>query len=206
MFAIQLSPAEVFDRLSAPQRVDDDVRARERAKERELVTRFREGDVQAFATLVAAHMSRLTRFATYLLGSPDAAEDCVQGVLVDLWDHRDRVEVGRPLRPYLLRAIQNRVHNERRAETVRTKYQRTETAANVGHVPNPEEAILTSAMVQDALRQLPDRRQLALRLRLEQGLNDLEISEFLQISLPATDRLLRRALAELRDILVVSKK
>jgi RNA polymerase sigma-70 factor (ECF subfamily) len=181
-----------------------------RARERALIERVRNDDGDAFAMLVTEHLPRLTRFATYLLGSADAAEDCVQMVFVHLWKRRHELDVDRPLRPYLLRAVQNRSLNEHRAETVRMKYRnRIQVHAAAGtlatNVPSPEEQILTEAMVQAALAQLPERRQLALRLRLEEGLTDHEVADTLGISLMATDRLIRRALANLRDILLVSK-
>ena len=178
-----------------------------RGEERVLVARLRSGDISAFTALVSYHIRRLTSFATWLLGSADSAEDCVQGVLVHLWDHRASIDPDRPLRPYLIRAVQNQVLRERRAEGVREKYRRAQrqlaSERTVGG--NPEDAILTGAMVQDAMAQLSERRQLALRLWLEMGLTDPEIAETLGISLQAADRLIRRALSDVRDLLLVSK-
>jgi len=210
MLGMLFSRAGAFARAVA-SRHDDAARtheqARQRAEERELLIRLRDGDVSAFETIIAAHLNRLTRFATYLLGAADAAEDCVQTVLVHLWEHRTTLDVERPLRPYLLRAVQNRVASERRAQGVRERYRDSAIGADRTSVQNPEDAILTGAMVQTALSQLSERRQLALRLRLEEGLTDLEVGGVLGISAQATDRLIRRALADLKDLLLgVSKK
>jgi RNA polymerase sigma-70 factor (ECF subfamily) len=192
----------------SPEQPDQSSSEVVRTRERLLIEQVRNGDGRAFAELVSQHISRLTRFARYLLGSDDTAEDCVQSVFVHLWEHRQRLDPDRPLRPYLLRAVQNRVISERRAEGVRGKYRDAQllTASEHTAVPNPEDAILTGAMIQNAIQQLPERRQLALRLWLSEGLTDPEIADVLGISLQATDRLIRRALADVRDILVVSKK
>lgn len=183
---------------------------RARTEERALILRVRDGDTQAFAKLVQQHMNRVTRLAYHLVGSHDVAEDVAQTVFVQLWDHRDRLDPDRPLRPYLLRAVHNRALDERKAEGVRARYrvqvQGEALAGSIGAaVPSPESGVLTTTTVQAALRRLSERRRLALRLWFEESLTHEEIAAVLGVSLQATDRLIRRALAEIREILLVSK-
>jgi RNA polymerase sigma factor (sigma-70 family) len=189
----------------------NDERAAARAEERGLVLRVRASDAEAFALLVRRHLDAVTRMATYLVGSADAAEDVAQRVLVQLWEHRVTLDPERPLTPYLRRSVRNCALNDRKAHTVRAQYRERiqgEIAAGTipASTPSPEETVLTVATVQAALHQLPHRRQLALRLWFEEELTYSEIADILETSVQATDRLLRRALADLREMLLVSKK
>jgi len=187
----------------------DSARADGRARERALLIRVRDGDADAFRAVVEQHIDRVTRLAVYLIGAPDVAEDVTQYVFVQVWEHRRTLDPDRPLRPYLLRAVHNRAANERKADAVRARYRQTVHAEALAGairttVPSPEGSVLTSALVQQALDRLQERRQLALRLWFEQELTPPEIAEVLGISPQAADRLMRRALADLRDILAAS--
>jgi RNA polymerase sigma-70 factor (ECF subfamily) len=53
--------------------------------QRELVDRARRGDHDAFATLVAAAITRLDAVARLILHGPDEAQDAVQETLVRAW-------------------------------------------------------------------------------------------------------------------------
>lgn len=190
---------------AAPASLPDDTDARERA----LLARLVQGDSEAFAALVDRHLNRVTKFAVYLTGSDDMAEDIAQAVFIQLWERRATVDPNRPLRPYLLRAAHNRVIDEQRAGAVRQKYHEYVRASAIAGsiraaVPSPESGILATATVHEAIRHLSERRQLALRLWFEEEMTAAEIADTLSISPTAADRLVRRALAELRQILLVS--
>jgi RNA polymerase sigma-70 factor (ECF subfamily) len=173
--------------------------------ERVLVGRLRQGDPEAFATLMAQYTNRLTRFAFYTVGSRDAAEDVVQQVFVDLWERRATLDPDH-LKAYLFRAVRYRALNERTSQAVRQRYTTTiqaeaEAGAIPTVVPSPEERVLTSAAIQAAVKQLSERRRLAIRLRLEEEMTYPEIAESLGVSPMAAQRLVARAMADLRTLL-----
>jgi RNA polymerase sigma-70 factor (ECF subfamily) len=174
-----------------------------------LIAQLREGDAQGLATLVDLHFDALIRFAYYLVGSRDAAQDVVQDVFVRLWEHPELFTVSRSLKQYLYAAVRNHALDIRKYESVRARHREMTQVAAVNDVlltetPSPEDAILTVSTVQDAIRKLPDRRQLAVRLRIEQELSHAEIGQILGISTGAAERLVLRALEALREILRVS--
>ena len=176
-----------------------------RDEERALVGRLQAGDPDAFAAIVARYAERLTRFAFYIVGSHDAADDVVQQVWVQLWERRAIVEPDQ-LTPYLYRAVRNRALNEQSASAVRERFRanvqaEAATGTATAAVPSPEDAVLTIAVVQAAVDRLSDRRRLAIRLRLEEELTHAEIAEILGVSAVAAQRLVARAIADLREIL-----
>lgn len=184
----------------APPRID--------SGERDLLTRVRVGDPQAFATLVEQYLEQVTRVAYYIVGSRDAADDVAQIVFVQIWEQRAVLDPARPIKPYLLRAVRNRALDERKADAVRSRHRlqaiAEATAGTVAAVvPSPEGAVLSAATVQAAVARLSERRQLALRLRLEEQLTHAEIGHILDIAPAAAERLVARALQEVREILGV---
>lgn len=170
-----------------------------------LVERLRQGDPDAFARLMTQFIDPLTRFAWYLLGSRDAAEDVVQQVFVEIWERRTDLS-PEIMRPYLYRAVRNRVLNERRYNDVRQRFVAEKQAqasydSSLASTASHEDDILTTEAYRIAIGQLPERRQLAVRLRVEEEMTHAEIAEILGISSVAAQSLVARGLAELRSIL-----
>lgn len=176
-----------------------------RDEDRSLVGRLQAGDPAAFAAIVARYTERLSRFAFYIVGSRDAADDVVQQVWVQLWERRTTLEPDQ-LTPYLFRAVRNRALNEQSAAAVRERFRanvqaEAATGTIAAAVPSPENEVLTTAVVQAAVEQLSERRRFAIRLRLEEELTHGEIADILGVSAVAAQRLVARAIADLREIL-----
>lgn len=174
-----------------------------------LIARLREGDTEAFRALSKHYLNMLTRFAYYMSRSRDLADDIVQHVLIGVWENRVSLEPDRSLKSYLFRSIRNRALDERKAAMVRDRYKDgayQDAVAGVIHAytPSPESGILTTITVQNAIDQLSERRQLAVRLRLEEGMSHAEIAEVLQLTPENAKRLVARSITELRKILGVS--
>ena len=174
-----------------------------------LVLQLRAGDSRALTALVEDHFGALVRFAYYLLGSRDWAQDVVQDVFVRIWEHPETFAPTRSLKQYLYAAVRNHALNEQKYEAVRMRHQEATRAAaeadpSLIGTPSQENAILHDATIQVALRQLSDRRQQAVRLRIEEQLTHAEIGQILGISTVAAERLVLRALEDLRKILRVS--
>ncbi len=173
-----------------------------------LVRQISEGDVRAFTSLVTKYLFPVTRFAYNMVRSEDAAEDIAQNVFIQLWERRAGLGEIRSIKAYLFRIVKNIALNERKAFSVRKRHQAQVYAdPRQGIVPGQwdreESLLLTTTTVQEAIHELPERRQLVLRLRLEDELSHAEIGEILGISPQAAQVLAGRALAELRKKLGV---
>ncbi len=173
-----------------------------------LAVRIQQGDSHAFALLVDRYLDRLTRFAMAMVDSHDAAEDVVQHVFVWLWESRAAVDPARPFKSYLYRAVRNRVLNERDGTHVRARYQslvasEISSGARLSSVASPEGAILSAEELEYVLRQLPERRKAAVRLRYEAQLSYDEIGDAMGISTQAATQLVLRGVEQLRILLRV---
>ena len=72
--------------------------------ERDLLTRLKSGDQDAFDSIFRAHYAQLVAFAQGLLRDRAAAEDAAQEVMLELWKRRGELAIHESLRAYLLRA------------------------------------------------------------------------------------------------------
>jgi len=171
-----------------------------------LVQRIQQGDEDAFTIIVRKYINSATRFANYMVHSRDIADDIVQGTFVYLWENRNVLDPEKSLKSYIFTAVRNKILNERKATRVRERYSQitqAESTAGVGktYVPSAENQILTEVAVHEALCMLSERRQLAVRLRIQEEMTHAEIGEILEITTDNAKKLVNRGLAELRNFL-----
>lgn len=195
--------------------------------DRTLLERISQDDHQAFALLVGRYIDSVTRFAFHAIGTADGAEDVAQDVFVRFWEKRNEVPEIRSVKAYLLKLARNRSLNILKAEGIRDRYKLLENPGLGERVygdsngepgidsgrnrlvnqwdggQNPEEQLLNATTIQAALQQLPERRQLVLHLRVQEGLSHAEIGDIMGISPQAAQVLAGRALSDLRKILGV---
>jgi RNA polymerase sigma-70 factor (ECF subfamily) len=166
-----------------------------------LIERLRSGDEQAFDTLFRAWYAPLVRLSTGLVRSRAVAEEIVQDVMLELWRHRDRLNLEGSAEAYLLRSTRNRSLNHLRHERVQDR------AAPLlqREFDRPSRPVdrLVGAEVAEAVRiavdELPARTREVFELSRVHGLKYLEIAESLGISVKTVEAQMGRALRILRE-------
>jgi DNA-directed RNA polymerase specialized sigma24 family protein len=81
----------------------------------ELIERARSGDTDAYAALVQRYQELAVRGAYLVTGDVAEAEDAAQQAFVKAYFALDRVRLGAPFRPWLLRIVVNEASNLRKA-------------------------------------------------------------------------------------------
>jgi RNA polymerase sigma-70 factor (ECF subfamily) len=172
-----------------------------------LVARAREGDPDAFASLVRAHQDVAFRTAMLITRNAADAEDAAQEAFVKAHRALHRFRLGEPWRPWLLAIVANEARNRRRSAG-----RRAHLALRAGAEPAPraapgaDVAVLAGARrgtLLAALHQLaPDHREV-LTLRYLLDLSERECAAVLGCR-PGTvksraSRALRRLRAELGE-------
>jgi RNA polymerase sigma-70 factor (ECF subfamily) len=175
-------------------------------RERELLTRVREGDRDAFGELVERYLQRAMALAMRLLRHREDAEDLVQDAFLSALQHIDSFDLSRPFWPWLSRIIVNRGLDVAAARSTRATYALEEDVSDSR--PSPAETA-ERGEVRDEFRRtlalLPERRRMVVQLFEVDGFSVAEIAKLLDSS-PATirwhlhvaRRQLRNALAPLR--------
>ena len=171
-----------------------------------LVERARNGDVNAYETLVQHYQQLAFRVAYQVTGDAADAEDAAQEAFVNAYYALGRFRPGAPFRPWLLRIVANEARNRRMAAHRRTTLaQRALVAQTSGEAaPSPEaaaEADEFRATLVASLRRLRDDDRLILAYRLFFDLSEAEMAEALKCPKGTVKSRLSRALGRLRAVL-----
>jgi len=147
--------------------------------------------------------------ALQLLGNPEDARDAAQTALMSFFSRLDRLEPGRPVRPWLLTIVRNAAVDLMRRRTVRRSDSLEERREEFGvqvidHHADPEADSRRSELRRDlwrALGRLTPKEREILVLRDYQDLTYAEIANVLSIPVGTVMSRLHRARRSLRSLL-----
>jgi RNA polymerase sigma-70 factor (ECF subfamily) len=185
-----------------PGRSDED------AEDVRLMELVSHGDTSAFETLVERHQSLVGGTVAHMLGSNSDVEDISQQVFIRVWKSARRYVPRAKFTTWLLKITRNLVFNELRRSKrhahipLQTDPGAEEFPLKDEKNPAPDASLLETELQQaidDAIAQLPESQRMALILRRYEQLSYEEISEVLDLSVPAVKSVLFRARTELRS-------
>lgn len=160
--------------------------------------RARDGDAEAFAELVTFFHVRCLRYARYMLGEEEDAEEAVQDTFVRVYDHLGQFRPDARFEPWLFRILANR------CRTVRERRRRRESLVITGELPTV--AAEAPAMSQDlleeveaALEELPAEQREAFLLRHVEDLSYEDMAVITGVRLSALRMRVKRACDTLRS-------
>jgi len=185
-----------------PGRSDED------AEDVRLMRLVGRGDTSAFEELIERHQSLVAGTVARMLGSNSDVEDIAQQVFIRVWKSARRYVPRAKFTTWLLKITRNLVFNElRRSKRHAHVPLQTDPGAEEFPLkdeknPAPDASLLQTELQQaidDAIAQLPESQRMALILRRYEQLSYEEISEVLDLSVPAVKSVLFRARTELRS-------
>jgi RNA polymerase sigma-70 factor (ECF subfamily) len=168
--------------------------------ETNLLRQLAEGNESAFTELFHAYRDKLFSFILRICASPQQAEDIVQDVFMKIWAMRSELLGIRDFEPYLYRMSHNHTVNmlkrNARESILRSKIK------TLSPFSLPEQEVQrkeTEALIRHAIEGLPKQQKQVFILSREQGLNQKEISEKLEITVPTVKSHMTQALRALRS-------
>jgi RNA polymerase sigma-70 factor (sigma-E family) len=144
--------------------------------------------------------AEMVRFAAFLTGDVDAAEDLAQDAFAKVFDAWDRVEDPERIDAYLKATVVNLVRGGHRRQQTRERHR----SDDPGIVPSAEEAALTRAgrdRVLAAVSALPLRQRACVVMRHWMRMTESEIADTLELSIGSVRTHVRRGTASLRNSL-----
>lgn len=160
-------------------------------------------DIESYEKLYAELFVPLALKALEITQSQQAAEDIVQELFIDLWQHPKQLEHPQALRSYLFNAVRNRAINYYRT------YQRGAPAEFLDDLHSPidedslevaEEAMHLRIKLLQALDTLPERCR-EVMLHLLDDKKPEEVSQIMQLSIHTIASQKRHAIMLLRRLL-----
>lgn len=163
-------------------------------------------DRGALEALFRAHYQGLYAIAYQYVRSRALAEEVVQDAFLHLWTRRTDWSQARDLKRYIAMAVRNRALDHLRRERLEVTWQQralsdtddgvlSQFAREAGAAPDINDSV---ERVRAALRDLPERTQRTIGLRMYRQLTNAEIAEVMGITVKAVERNISRAVHALR--------
>jgi len=160
---------------------------------------------QSFENVVLPHLDAGYRLARWLLRNDHDAEDAVQEASMRAFRYFRTFTAGNG-RAWFLRIVRNTCHGWRgRLDQARTESFDEEWHVNIHSTPDPESLVLQCddvALIERAMKNLPDRFRTLLVLRELEGLSYRELADAMDIPVGTVMSGLSRARQAFRGALI----
>ncbi len=179
-----------------------------------LVAYFMSGDGDSFAALVDRHMPMVYKFVYRYAGNTDAANDIVQDVFIKVWKNIKKFDAQKNFKTWLLTIAKNTALDavKKKKAVLFSKIEEGEGADLdtflAPYVEGPElpDAVFLKkqdgAELEDALQKLSPSYRNVLMLRYAEHMKFREVAEMLQEPIDTIKSKHRRALIQLRRLLL----
>ena len=148
-----------------------------------LMGQLEKGNEKAFSFLVENYNQRLCVYANSLVNDPVKAQDIVQNVFIKTWEKRETLRHNLSIKGFLYRAVHNEFIDQYRSE-MEPEQQGTEE-------------IMERVMF--AINDLPPKCQQIFLMSKKEGLDNIEIAEYLEISRKTVENQITKAFTILRE-------
>ena len=165
-----------------------------RMEQRELVSRAKAGDKEAFVALYRGVYERLYRYALYVLGRREDAEDAVAETVIAAWQQIGHLREEDAFAGWIFAILSNHC---RRA--LRRRYEEEEDLEEWAETLPDGRDLSEAAMVRSLFAMLGDEERQIIALHLFGGYRSGEIANTLGINASTVRSKERRALRKLRQ-------
>lgn len=167
----------------------------------EFIKHLKKGDEVAYAHLIKTYYKPLCEYAFGLSRDTFKAEDIVQNVLIRIWEQRNKIKPDLSIKSYLYKAVYHEFINLYRKEIsiskMEKKYFESINLLYEGEVEDEELSRLMS-FVQHEIEQLPPKCKETFLLSKREGLNYVEIAEYLNVSVKTVESQMNIAFSMIR--------
>ena len=171
-----------------------------------LVRQTLSGDSAAFEGVIVRYERRVVRLATKLLGVTEDAQDAAQEVFLRAYKYLHRLDLQKPIDPWLMRMTVNVCRN-----IGRNRQRRQNTFCHCENPPAPAARETRCDPYRDvvedqerqmlwkALNSLPEKERIAVTLRDIEGLSTSEVAAILETSESTVRSHISRARVRMKD-------
>jgi RNA polymerase sigma factor (sigma-70 family) len=186
-------------------RVGDAGPSLETAETASLVQQALQGDPAAFECLMLRYERQVVRLAMRFLGTTEDAQDAAQEVFFRAYKYLHRLDLQRPIEPWLMRTTVNVCRNIGRKRQRRlSTFSESETASEPAATEfcDPYSGIVEEEerqMLWKALNTLPEKERIAITLRDIEGLPTAEVAAILESSETTVRSQISRARVRMKE-------
>ncbi|MCR9228300.1 MAG: sigma-70 family RNA polymerase sigma factor [Flavobacteriaceae bacterium] len=166
-----------------------------------LIRLLQNGSEAAYAHLLREHHRSMYNYALSLCGDRAAAQDIVQNVFFKTWEKRGQLKPELSIKNFLLKSTYNEFinfyHRTKTVSQLELAYRDALEQTIEDHDTDLLERKMT--LVGQAIENLPKKSKETFLLSKKEGLTNIEIADYLQISLRTVEWHLAKAYAQLRE-------
>lgn len=165
-----------------------------------LVDALKNGNSQAYAYLMDAYHKKLCVYAYGLTKDHDKAEDIVQNVMVRIYKKRKLLKAERSLQSFLYKSVYNEFIDQYRKQKMVSPLEKKHMDALTDFVQHEDDDMeRLIAIVKHEIGNLPPKCRETFLLSKEEGLSNLEIADYLNISIKSVEAHITKAFSVLRS-------
>lgn len=166
-----------------------------------LIGSLRDGNDDAFKFLINTYNHKLNVYAFNLIHDKDLAEDIVQNVFLKIWKKRNNLKTEVSIKNLLYKSIYNEFIDQYRKnkKTVSLEKKYLEALSSVIEQENEQSLEHLFKMVKKEIENLPPKCKQTFLLSKKEGLTNMEIADYLNVSLKSVEKHITKAFAILRE-------
>lgn len=165
-----------------------------------LIDNLIKGNEKAYAFLINTYHEKLFVYAMSLTNDRDMAQDIVQNVFVKTWTFREKLKSNFPIQSFLYKTAYNEFINQYHKNQSVSILEKTYAEALQEVIENTEESFLTNKieLVNKEIEKLPAKCKQVFLLSRKEGLTNIEIAEYLSISIKSVEGHITKAFSIIR--------
>ncbi len=162
--------------------------------------KLQKGNQEAYNYLVDIYHHELCIYASSLSRDMYTAEDIVQNVFLKLWEQREKLNSKFSIKSFLYRSVYNEFINQyRKKETLTVVEEHYNSSLNIiVKEENTSEISNLIVLVKQEIQHLPPRCKEMFLLSKQEGLTNIEIAQYLEISIKAVENQMTKAFSIIR--------
>ncbi|WP_461532464.1 RNA polymerase sigma factor [Sinomicrobium sp.] len=165
-----------------------------------LIKGLKEGDEKAYVYMVSQYNKRLYGYALSLTNNHMMAEDILQNIFLRTWEDRRRLYINSSVQNYLFKSVHNEFINQYKKNRSTMLLELKYHEALLKMVKDTDTTQLEERIeqVKKEIENLPPKCREAFVLSRKEGLTNIEISEYLNISVKTVESHITKAFSILR--------
>jgi len=169
-------------------------------KDIDLIDALKKGDAKAYTFLVNQYHHKLCVYAFSLTKDHDLSEDIVQNVFLSIWKKKSDLKDELVIKSYLYKSVYNEFIDQYRKEkhllSLEKKHYDVLSEITEDEDENSLERLIK--LVKKEIENLPPKCKQTFILSRQDGLTNIEIAEFLNVSIKSVEAHITKAFSILR--------
>lgn len=158
------------------------------------------GDERAYAHLIDEFYNKLYVYAFSLANDDAMSKDIIQNVFLKTWEFRSKLDENHSIQNFLYKSVYNefinQYHKNRSISILEQAY--VEALDETVHESNQELLKKRIAFINEEINNLPKKCKKTFLLSKREGLSNIEIAEYLDISIKSVEAHITKAYSIIR--------